>query len=116
MHAGRSNSPRKPITLGGPAKSTIGFANPNDMSVTDTGSAGAVTSAGSRPSVFEQKRMAWLALHTGDEAGALAYASGASSLEEKFFEIAAPTRKWPRRGCTEQRARAGAHEPDHSES
>ena len=97
----------KPITLGGPVNSTIGFANPNDMSVTDTGSAGAVTSAGSRPSVFEQKRMAWLALHTGDDAGALAYASGASSLNGQEIRLAAS-----RLAAAEARGRFPAWTPE----
>mgnify|MGYP000491858742 CR=1 FL=1 len=40
-------------------------------------------------SVFEQKRQAWLAVNTGDEAGALEYASGRARMSDANLRVAA---------------------------
>ena len=44
---------------------------------------------GGNLSVFEQKRQAWLAVNTGDEAGALEYASGRARMSDANLRVAA---------------------------
>lgn len=51
--------------------------------------AGTGGAAGGRTSVFQQKQTAWLAVHPGDNEGALAYASGRRQLSEPEIAKAA---------------------------